>query len=65
MRLLSNDYLTTRQAAEYLEYSISSLRKARESGTLAGREAPEAERLDGRYVYLIGTLDSWLETFRI
>lgn len=55
-------WLTTRQAAEYLGYSVHTLRYSRVTGTLGGnnRKPPKHYGQGGAIRYLQSDLEEWI-----
>lgn len=56
-------YLSSESAANYLGYSIATLRNSRHTGTLAGVEAPTYKKLGKSIRYDKNVLDAWLAQF--
>ena len=53
--------LTTREAAEYIGFSIHTIKKARIEGSLCGEPPPKFVRIGKKTIrYLITDLDDWL-----
>lgn len=55
-------YLSERQAANYLGFAPSTLRQSRWSGVLAGVKAPGYIKLGRNVRYLRKDLDDWLKS---
>lgn len=53
-------WLTSREAAEHLGYSEYTLRRARVSGVLAGKEQPKFTKSGKAVRYKQSDLDSWM-----
>jgi len=63
MKMNESSYLTSAQAAEFLRYSMHTLKLSRHTGILAGVDAPSYKKLGRRVLYEIATLEMWLEQF--
>ena len=55
--------LSTTEAANYLGFSVNTLRCARVSGMLASVAAPKYRKIGRRVFYEVSTLDQWLKQF--
>ncbi len=62
--LRGNRSMNTKQAAQYLEYSEITLRRARQYGMLAGVEAPRYIKRGNRVIYHAEDLDEWASRFK-
>ena len=58
-----NEFLSAKDAAEYLGISEMSLRSARSKGALAGVKPPAYIKRGQRVFYKKATLDIWLAQF--
>lgn len=55
--------LNEAQAAQYLGFSQSTLRKSRTTGELGGVDAPKYLKMGWRVFYPLAELDIWLSQF--
>ena len=58
------NFLTSKQAAEYLGYSENTLRECRVKGILAGIKAPPYIKMGKRVEYSKEDLDNWRNQFK-
>ena len=53
--------LTTREAAQYIGFSVDAMKKSRIQGSLCGERPPKFVRIGKKTIrYLINDLDEWL-----
>ena len=57
---LDKKWLTSKQAAEYLGYHEATMKKARVTGFLAGKEQPQYHKVGSSIRYDIKELDRWV-----
>lgn len=59
----NEEHFSTREAAEFLHLSAHTIRNARSTGTLCGRQSPPYIKMGGKVLYARTDLLHWLNGF--